>query len=76
MQAGFAPGAKRYRGSNEEVQENIERLGLSEFYGPHKNGIEIKKPEIYTHGLALQDVYRSDMIDSEKLDFLSCINEV
>ncbi|MGD0577194.1 MAG: hypothetical protein ABSA74_03915, partial [Candidatus Staskawiczbacteria bacterium] len=67
MKKFFAPGAKRYRGSNEEVEENIERLGLSEFYGPHENGIEIKKPEIYTHGLALQDVYRSDLIDSGKL---------
>jgi len=63
----FAPGTKRYRGSNEEVLENIERLGLSEYYGPHKNGIEIKKPEVYKHGLPLQDVYRSDIIESDKL---------
>ncbi|MFH1967841.1 MAG: hypothetical protein ABIJ84_00450 [bacterium] len=63
----FAPGTKRYRGSNEEVVENIERPGLSEFYGPHENGIEIKKPEVYAHGLALQDVYRSDIIESDKL---------
>ena len=64
----LAPGTKRYRGSNEEVEENIERLGLSEFYGPHENGIEIKKPEVYTQGLALQDVYRSDLIESDKLE--------
>ncbi|MCX6720152.1 MAG: hypothetical protein NTV36_03550, partial [Candidatus Staskawiczbacteria bacterium] len=63
----FAPGTKRYRGNKEEIAENIERLGLSEFYGPHKNGIEIKNPEIYTKGLALQDIYRSDLIDSGKL---------
>ncbi|MGA2417863.1 MAG: hypothetical protein ABSF55_01305 [Candidatus Staskawiczbacteria bacterium] len=63
----FAPGTKRYRGSNQEVAENIDRLGLSEYYGPHQNGIEIKKPEVYTHGLPLQDVYRSDIIESDKL---------
>jgi hypothetical protein len=63
----FHPGTKRYRGSNEEVHENIERLGLSEYYGLHENGIEIKKPEIYTKGLALQDVYRADVIESDKL---------
>ncbi|MCX6723819.1 MAG: hypothetical protein NT155_01430 [Candidatus Staskawiczbacteria bacterium] len=63
----LAPGTKRYRGGNEEVAKNIERLGLSEYYGPHENGIEIKKPEIYTQGVALQDVYRSDMIKSDKL---------
>ncbi|HCC60289.1 MAG: hypothetical protein A2402_03485 [Candidatus Staskawiczbacteria bacterium RIFOXYC1_FULL_37_43] len=63
----FAPGTKRYRGSNEEVAENIERLGLSEYYGPHENGIEIKKPEVYKQGLALQDIYRSDLIESDKL---------
>ena len=64
----FTPGTKRYRGSNEEIEENIERLGLSEFYGPHENGIEIKKPEVYTQGMALQDVYRSDIVGSEKLE--------
>jgi len=63
----LAPGTKRYRGDNEEVIGNIERLGLDEYYGPHEYGVEIKKPEIYTHGLNLQDVYRSDIIDSEKL---------
>jgi len=63
----FAAGTKRYRGNNEEVVENIERLGLSEFYGPHQNGIEIKNPEVYKHGIVLQDVYRSDLIDSDKL---------
>ena len=63
----LAPGPKRYRGSNEEVLENAERLGLSEYYGSHENGIEIKKPELFTQGVHLQDVYRSDIIDSDKL---------
>lgn len=64
----FHLGTKKYRGSNEEVTANIERLGLGEYYGPHKNGIEIKKPEVYTQGVALQDVYRSDLIGSDKLN--------
>ena len=64
----FNPGTKRYRGSNEEVLENAERLGLSEYYGPHENGIEIKKPEVFTHGVHLQDVYNADLIGSEKLE--------
>jgi hypothetical protein len=63
----LAPGTKRYRGNNKEVVENIDRLGLYEYYGPHKNGIEIKKPEVYTHGVVLQDVFRSDTIESDKL---------
>lgn len=63
----LAPGSKRFRGSNQEVVDNAERLGLSEYYGLHENGVEIKQPEIYTHGIALQDVFRSDMIDSDKL---------
>jgi len=63
----FHPGTKRYRGNNAEVVANIERLGLSEYYGPHKNGIEIKNPEIYTRGVVLQDVYRADLIKAEQL---------
>jgi hypothetical protein len=49
----FHPGTKRYRGSNEEIIENVERLGVSDYYGIHEHGIEIKKPEIYTHGVIL-----------------------
>ena len=64
----FHPGTKRFRGSNEEICENIDRLGLSEFYGPHENGIEIKNQEVYTKGAVLQDIYRADLIKSEKLD--------
>lgn len=63
----LAPGPKRYRGTRQEIMENIERLGLTEYYGPHQNGIEIKKPEVYTKGVALQDIYRADLIDSDKL---------
>ncbi len=61
------PGAKRYRGNNEEISENIKRLGLEEYYGEHEKGIEIKDKELFTDGLVLQDIYRSDLINDEKL---------
>ncbi len=61
------PGTKRYRGNNAEILENAERLGLGEYYGAHPDGIEIKKPELYTKGRALQDIYRADVIGDEKL---------
>ncbi len=63
----LAPGTKRYRGSKEEVFENIQRLGLEDTYGLHENGIEIKDQDLYRKGLSLQDVYRADLIDSEKV---------
>lgn len=61
------PGPKRYRGRPNEIMENVEALGLAEYYGKHENGIEIKKPELYTQGIALQDIYRADLIDDERL---------
>lgn len=63
----LAPGPKRYRGRQEEIMENVKRLGLADYYGIHQNGIEIKKPEIYAKGVALQDIYRADLINSDKL---------
>ena len=59
------PGTKRYRGSKEEIFENIKRLGLEDTYGLHENGIEIKDQDLYLKGLPLQDIYRSDLIDSK-----------
>lgn len=61
------PGPKRYRGRPDEIMANVKALGLEEYYGEHENGIEIKQPELYTQGLALQDIYRADLIDDEKL---------
>lgn len=61
------PGPKRHRGSNKAVDENIKRLGLSEYYGYHPWGIEIKQPEIFTKGIPFQDILRSDLIDTDKL---------
>lgn len=64
----LAPGTKRYRGSKEEIFENIKRLGLEDTYGLHKNGIEIKDQDLYKRGLPLQDIYRSDLINSDKVN--------
>ena len=61
------PGPKRYRGTPEEILLNVRRLGLEEFYGGHPRGIEIRKPEIYTNGFALQDIWRADRIESSLL---------
>jgi hypothetical protein len=63
----LAPGTKRYRGSKEEIFENIQRLGLEDTYGLHENGIEIKDQDLYKKGLPLQDIYRSDLINSDKV---------
>lgn len=63
----LVPGTKRYRGSKEEIFANIERLGLTETYGLSEKGIEIKDQDLYLEGLPLQDIYRSDLIDSESV---------
>jgi hypothetical protein len=74
----LAPGTKRYRGSKEEIFENIKRLGLENTYGLHANGIEIKDQDLYLKGLPLQDIYRSDLIGSETVsgfDKLQALDE-
>lgn len=54
---GFKDGySMRYRGTLDEINNNIIRLGLEDYYGPHKNGIEFKRPEIYTDGVSLLDI--------------------
>lgn len=57
----------RYRGTPEQIVQNIERLGLTGYYGPHEQGIEIKKPDIFKKGIALQDIYKADQIQAEVL---------
>lgn len=64
----LAPGTKRYRGSKEEIFENIQRLGLEDTYDIHEKGIEIKDKDLYLKGLPLQDLYRSDLINSDKVE--------
>ena len=63
----LAPGTKRYRGSNEEIFENIKHLGLENTYGLHEDGIEIKDQDLYRKGLPLQDIYRADLINSDEV---------
>lgn len=48
--------------------DNVSRLGLEEHYGPHPDGIEIKDQELYTKAAALQDIFRADLIHSDKLN--------
>lgn len=64
----LVPGTKRYRGNTQEILQNVRRLGLDQYYGQHPQGIEIKRPELYTKGRVLQDIYRADLINSEHLD--------
>lgn len=61
------PGTKRYRGNNEEIFENIKRLGLENYYNIHEKGIEIKDQELFTDGIVLQDIFRADLIGNEEL---------
>jgi hypothetical protein len=65
----LAPGTKRRRGNSEEIAENAKALGLEEYYdvSPDNDGVEIKDQDLYTKGIALQDIYRADLIDSEEL---------
>lgn len=62
------PDTKRYRRTPDKILENVEKLGLNDYYGAHKNGIEIKKPELFSEGFALQDIYRADEINSDRLN--------
>ena len=63
----FRPNAPRHRGTTEQILENVKRLGLTEYYGKHPWGIEIKKPEIFIKGIALHDVLRAKEINSSVL---------
>lgn len=63
----FRPNVPRHRGTTDQILENVKRLGLTEYYGKHPWGIEIKKPEIFTKGIALQDILRAKEINSSVL---------
>lgn len=52
--------AKRARAETDEIVENAQRLGLSDYYGPHPEGIELKKPELFNKGVNLWDIYSVD----------------
>lgn len=64
----FKSEPMRRRGSRDEILQNIERLGLTEFYGPALGGIEIKKPEVFTQSVALGDIYEAKRINSPILE--------
>jgi hypothetical protein len=64
----FVAEPKRSRGTDQEILENVHRLGLDDYYGPHPWGIEIKKPDLFKKGIALQDIYRQDLIGSDLLN--------
>jgi hypothetical protein len=66
----LAPGPKKYRGSKEEIFENIKRLGLEATYGIHEHGIEVKDQELFRQGVPLQDICRSDLIDEDGIKSL------
>lgn len=61
------PGPKRYRGTQQQMLAHINELGLNEYYGPHPQGIEVKKPEVFRKGLVLQDILRQDLINLDGL---------
>lgn len=67
MYAAFKSEPMRHRGTKEEIAANIQRLGLSEYYCMSEQGIEIKKPEVFTKGIAIKDIFRADQIDSPVL---------
>jgi hypothetical protein len=63
----FKSEPMRHRGTKEEIGANIQRLGLSEYYSLSERGIEIKKPEVFTQGIAIKDIFRADQINSPVL---------
>jgi hypothetical protein len=61
-------GGKAYRYKRpERIAERAGQLGLQYVYGRHENGVEILKPEIYTKGIILHDIFRSDLIGDPRL---------
>lgn len=61
------PGPKRSRGTTSEIQNNIKRLSLDEYYEKSEEGIEIKKRDIFEHGIALQDIWKAEQTGSDIL---------
>ena len=66
--------AKRARGETEEIVENADRLGLSEYYGIHPQGVELKKPELLTKGINLWDIYTVNNPALSEIDRLSALS--
>jgi hypothetical protein len=58
----------RYRGEKFEILDNVHRLGLDDYYGAHKWGIEYRKPEVLKGSYPLQDILRSYELSGRGLD--------
>ena len=65
----------RRRGSPIEIDQNIKRLGLTEYYGLHPLGIEIKKPEVFTKGIVLSDIYEVKSPFFDDIDRFQALGE-
>ncbi|MDP3956844.1 MAG: hypothetical protein Q8P97_02510 [bacterium] len=63
----FIVDSKRYRGTPEQTMANVRRFGLEEYYGAHPSGIEVKKPDLFSHAIGLQDIFRQDQINHPAL---------
>jgi hypothetical protein len=62
------PKAMRYRGEKQAILNNVHRLGLDDYYGPHSWGVEFKKPELLRKGMPLQDIMRNDHLKREGIE--------
>jgi hypothetical protein len=65
--------AKRARGEIDKIVENADRLGLSDYYGLHPQGVELKKPELFTKGVNLWDIYSVDNPALQQIDRISAL---
>lgn len=63
----FLVDSKRYRGTSEQTMSNIQRFGLEDYYGLHPWGIEVKNPDLFSHAIGLQDIFRQDQINHPAL---------
>jgi len=63
----FIVDSKRYRGTPQQTMGNVRRLGLEEYYGAHPSGIEVKKPDLFSRAIGLQDIFRQDQINHPAL---------
>jgi hypothetical protein len=63
----FVVDSKRYRGTPEQAVDNIRRFGLTDYYGAHPWGVEVKNPDLFSHSIGLQDIFRQDQIDHPAL---------
>lgn len=69
---------KRHRGTAEAVAKHAAELGLQDVYKLHGKGIEISDRELFTKGIALQDIWRSNEIGADvltKIDRFQALKE-